>query len=314
MKITLTDKGGGIAHQLANFIGATVDGRYIRIPETKGGGYITGFSFGKEFRVMIRNYYLYEAITIERTNEIADDQDDIVFLMSGLFPPLDQLTAEQPHVTICKHAVSAVMEMPAQTSFGSVTIAVSRNYLRQLFGAIEHPIVTTVLNSKDNFVFETGISLEMIKTGSEMLHPPVSSPLENLFYKLKCEELMCYVFALLTQREEFTVGGIHLNDIKAIYAIKSHLINHLAEPPDIANLAANANMSQPKLRKLFKQTFGKSVFNYYQSARMQRAANLLKERSFSVSEVGYHLGFTNLGHFARAFEKEIGMTPKKYQK
>lgn len=70
-------------------------------------------------------------------------------------------------------------------------------------------------------------------------------------------------------------------------------------------------MSAPKLRKLFKQTFGKGVFEYYQSARIQEAARLLREKKLTVSEVGYQIGFTNLSHF-QEFEKYTGMKPKKY--
>jgi len=105
---------------------------------------------------------------------------------------------------------------------------------------------------------------------------------------------------------------MHIDDIKAIYTIKIHLQSHLNQAPDIASLAKEAGMSEAKMRKLFKQTFGKRVFEYYQSARMQESARLLKEKHLTVSEVGYQLGFTNLSHFARVFEQHIGMKPKKY--
>lgn len=71
-------------------------------------------------------------------------------------------------------------------------------------------------------------------------------------------------------------------------------------------------MSEPKLRKLFKQAFGKGVFDYYQFMRIQEAARLLKEKGLTVSEVGYQLGFTNLSHFSRVFEQHVGMKPKRY--
>jgi len=105
---------------------------------------------------------------------------------------------------------------------------------------------------------------------------------------------------------------MHINDIKAIYTIKVHLQSHLHVPPNIASLAKEAGMSEPKLRKLFKQTFGKGVFDFYQSARMQKAAQLLKDKRLTVSEVGYELGFTNLSHFSRVFVAHHGIKPKKF--
>ena len=316
MKISITDTGSGIAEKFAQAIGAEVRGRYIYIPKNQGGGYITGFSWGKELRMMVRNYYLNKAVFIERTNELAEDQDDIVFLLTGVLPSLSKpekkLFTEQAHVLICKHAVSSIMDIPSSTIFGSVTIAVSRRYLNQLFGNIQHPVAESVLNAKDNFVFETDISPEIVKAASELLCSPVPESLESQFYKLKCEELLCYTFALLIRREAIPAKAMHIVDIKAIYAIKTHLQSNLAEAPNIEALARNGRMSEPKLRKLFKQTFGKGVFEYYQSLRMEKAAMLLKEKTMTVSEVGYQLGFTNLSHFSRVFEQHIGIKPKKY--
>jgi len=144
------------------------------------------------------------------------------------------------------------------------------------------------------------------------LDQAVPEALESHYYKLKCEELLCYIFALLMQREAVPTRSMHIEDIKAIYAVKTRLQSHFDQPPNIAALAKEAGMSEPKLRKLFRQTFGKGVFDYFQSARMQEAARLLREKRLTVSEVGYQLGFTNLSHFTRVFEQHIGSKPKKY--
>jgi AraC-like DNA-binding protein len=316
MKISITDNGSGIARSFARAIGATTSGRFINIPESKGSGYITGFGWGNDMRMMIRNYHLKEDVLIERTNELAEGQDDIVFLLSGIFaPPLQaetQLAPERACVLICVHAVSSVMAMPSNTSFGSVTIAVSRQYLRALFGEIDHPIIAGMLQANSNFAYETSISPGMVKTAGDMLLEPVPISLESRYYKLKCEELLCHIIALLMQREAAPANSMLIEDIKTVYAIKQKLQEHLHEPPNIGLLAKNAGMSEPKLRKLFKQTFGKGVFDYYQWARMQEAARLLKEKRLNVSEVGYQLGFSNLSHFTKVFEAHTGMKPKRY--
>lgn len=315
MKISITDKGSGIIQEFARAIGARPEGRFIYIPESKGTGYITGFSWGKDLRMMIRNYHLKEDIYIERTNELAEGQEDVAFLLSGIFPSLipgGQLVPERANVLICRHSVSSVIAMPSNTVFGSVTIAASRQFLHQLFGKTDHPVVKSVLEARDNFVFETGISSPMINTASAMLGQPVPESLESHYFRLKCEELLCFIFALLMQREAIPASNMHIDDVKAIYAVKARLQSHLNEPPNIAALAKEAGMSEPRLRKLFKQTFGKGVFEYYQSGRMQEAARLLKEKRLTVSETGYQLGFSNLSHFSRVFEEHIGVKPKKY--
>jgi AraC-like DNA-binding protein len=313
MKISV--RGSGIMKDFARAIGATVRGRFVHIPKSKGAGYITGFSWG-DLRMMIRNYYLKEPVWVEWTNELVEEQETVAMLLSGVFSsqiqPGEQLLPEQPTILLCTQAVSSVIAMPSNTIFGSVTIAVTRQYLHRLFGQIDHPVVASVLEAGDNFVLETGMCTQIINTANDMLQQPVPEILESHYYRLKCEELLCHIVTLLMQREAVPMSAMHIEDIKAVYAVKSHLLAHLDEPPSIAALARDAGMSEPKLRKLFRQTFGKGVFEYYQSARMQKAAQLLREKRLTVSEAGYQLGFTNLSHFARVFEEHIGMKPKKY--
>ncbi|SKB77842.1 helix-turn-helix transcriptional regulator [Dyadobacter psychrophilus] len=316
MKISITDKGSGITKEFAKAIGANVVGRFIYIPESKGAGYLTGFWWSSDLRMMIRNYHLKDDVYIERTNELAEGQEDIIFLITGILPSLvnseEHLMAEQPNIMICRHAVSTVMAMPSNTLFGSVTIAVSKKYLHQMFGEIDNPVVSSVLEAKDNFVFETPVSPEIIKTASDLVLQSFPEILESRYFKLKCEELLCHIFMILLDRETVPSSTMHIQDIKAIYAVKARLQSNFEEPPHIAALAREAGMSEPKLRKLFKQTFGKGVFEHYQSGRMQKAAYLLKEKRLTVSEVGYQLGFTNLSHFSRIFEQHLGFKPKKY--
>lgn len=317
MKIAVHDKhDSGIVFEFAKAIGATVRGRFTYIPKNKGAGFLTGFSWGKDLRMMIRNYYLKEDVIVTWTNEAITEDENIVFLLTGIFPshaqPGEGLLPEQASMMICKQGLSSVIDMPSNTMFGSVTIRASREYLNQFFGHIDHPVVASVLEARGNFVFETGVSEEIIKIAGDFIREPVPEALENHYFKLKCQELLYYIFSILMQREAVPANAMHIDDIKAIYAVKTRLQTRLDKPPDIAAQAREAGMSEPKLRKLFKQTFGKGVFEYYQSTRMQEAGRLLKEKGLTVSEVGYQLGFTNLSHFARVFEQYIGMKPKRF--
>lgn len=315
MKIVVTDTGSGIILQVAQALGATVRGRFIDIPASKGGGYITGFAWGTELRMMVRHYYLHEAVLVERT-DLVERPEEVIFLLRGILPPVAHspapVLAEAASVLICPHAASSVIDMPANTRFNSVTIAVARSYLRQLFGELDHPLVASLLATTDSFVFETGISPAMLQPASELLRPPVPENLASSYCRLKCEELLCHAVALLLQREAVPPGKVHLDDLQAIYSIKLRLQSSLREAPAIAALAKEAKMSEPKLRKLFRQTFGQSVFDYCQTLRMQEAARLLKEQHLTVSEAGHQVGFTNLSHFARVFEQHLGLKPKKY--
>jgi AraC-like DNA-binding protein len=79
----------------------------------------------------------------------------------------------------------------------------------------------------------------------------------------------------------------------------------------LPDLARQIGMSATKMKRLFRQIFGDSIYNYFQVARMNEAAQML--RNFSVSQVGYHIGFSNLSHFTRLFEKHHQIKPKRFK-
>jgi AraC-like DNA-binding protein len=148
----------------------------------------------------------------------------------------------------------------------------------------------------------------------EIVTEPPGETFRLFFLRLKAEELICRLLMELEKRDEKHVYPLNSHDIQTIYKVKEQMLEHLETPPVIKELAVRAGMSPTKLKRLFRQIFGNSIFNYYQESRMKEAARLLKADRLSVSDVGYQLGFTNLSHFSKVFAAHIGMKPKQYSR
>ncbi|MBB6107658.1 AraC-type DNA-binding protein [Mucilaginibacter lappiensis] len=306
----------GLIEEFAAALGVAAKDNTITIPKSKGGGFITFMRIEGDFRVMIGNYYLKEQMVMERINKFGADKY-ILFSFNDVFEPFEKSEQvinqyQQPKVAVFSETVSSVLTFPSHTFFRSIYIAVNQRYLQNMTANIRHPIIARIAENKEHFAFESNVTAAMIKCANDLISENVNEGLEALYFKIKCEELLCYLFNQLMGRKDESVSKFHIDDIKAVYKIKDYLRSHLATAPNIAKLAVEASMSETKLRKLFKQTFGKGVFEYYQSLRMQEAARLLKDERLTVSEVGFRLGFTNLSHFSRVFEGYIGMKPKKW--
>src|SRR5690606_6392789 len=140
----------------------------------------------------------------------------------------------------------------------------------------------------------------------------LQEPLGEFYFKLKVEELLYHLFDKLLSRESIPQQCISNDDVIKINAIKNEILKDFGKPPILEELASSHGLSQTKMKSLFKQIYGDTIYNYFQSARMNEAAFLLKQSDYSVSEVGYQLGFTNLSHFSRLFKKHYNITPKKY--
>jgi AraC-like DNA-binding protein len=140
----------------------------------------------------------------------------------------------------------------------------------------------------------------------------MTDELSIFFIRIKVQELLYHLFHRLSQRENTSQRVVNSADAEKLIAVRDVILSNISQPPRLPDLASKVGMSETKLKLLFKQTFGDTIYSYYQKIRMEEAAFLLKQAGYSVSEVGYQLGFSNLSHFSRLFQRHYGNTPKKY--
>ncbi|SNR54556.1 AraC-type DNA-binding protein [Lutibacter agarilyticus] len=103
--------------------------------------------------------------------------------------------------------------------------------------------------------------------------------------------------------------GLHESDFKLLMAVKNKIINNIQAAFTIDELSKEFGVSSTKLKNDFKQLFGASIYKFYNQARMDEAYRRLKTGKFSVSEVGYDLGYSNLSKFSTMFKKIKGLLP-----
>ena len=83
---------------------------------------------------------------------------------------------------------------------------------------------------------------------------------------------------------------------------------------NVSKLCALGDFNEKQLYRKLKQFTGMSVVEYIRSIRLKKAAILLKNGKFTVSEVMYTVGFSNASYFSRSFQAVYGKTPSEYMK
>ncbi|MFD1771652.1 hybrid sensor histidine kinase/response regulator transcription factor [Sphingobacterium suaedae] len=78
-------------------------------------------------------------------------------------------------------------------------------------------------------------------------------------------------------------------------------------------IAQGVGMSSSVLYKKIKSLTGLTVNDFSKSIRLKKAARLLKETSYSVTEVATYVGFMDSKYFTREFKKQFGIPPSQYQ-
>ncbi|KDN55070.1 hybrid sensor histidine kinase/response regulator transcription factor [Flavobacterium seoulense] len=79
-------------------------------------------------------------------------------------------------------------------------------------------------------------------------------------------------------------------------------------------LAQALGISQRQLYRKLKGITGNTVHEFITKVKMNKAEELLKDSSLSISQIAYQLGFSEPSNFSRTFSKHFGCSPSQYLK
>lgn len=111
------------------------------------------------------------------------------------------------------------------------------------------------------------------------------------------------------------VASAVVSDDEKFLAGTTRLIEEQMANPDlnVSFLCAQMRLSQKQLYRKIKALTGLTPVDYIKSIRMKKAAILLSNKNFTVSEVMYKVGFSNHSYFAKCFHQEFGKNPSQFQ-
>ena len=99
----------------------------------------------------------------------------------------------------------------------------------------------------------------------------------------------------------------------------SFVLAQMKQPPlmrlshPLSELAQQANLSQSRLRHLFRKELGVPLQQYWIGYRLLTAIRQMR-RGDSLTEVAHSAGFSDLSHFSKAFRAAFGVPPSFAQK
>lgn len=308
--------------QFANHIQAQVDNGLMLIPEGLGQGYIRKLKFGTDFKVVIHQYVLREDLTIKR-NSSGNGNDLITVFFYSNEQPVEIAynndanvrfsQRDESAIQITSNDLSSTIRFPAHHQINYVVVGIKAPRLKTLLGVNNlNPVLQTIATSGNSFLYFESMTAEMKLLLKNLAAINMSDSLSAFYMQIKVQELLYLLFHKLSLRESMPHQNINSADVERLLYVRNEILKDLSVPPVLRELSQMAAMSETKLKQLFKQTFGNTIYNYYQQARMEEAAFLLKQGRHSVAEVGYELGFSNLSHFSRLFEKHYGLNPKRF--
>ncbi len=239
------------------------------------------------------NEHKHEQIIGTKTKTVGIDTLD------GIFMPSSSIPTE--------------WSFPPKRRYENITLTFNKDWVEKMDTTHESYIGRLLHSDKAFYLFET-ITPAMQQTLDGIKAIAESDALfSELHLHGKAIELLTMFLEKLEKRSEIkSLSNLNLNDVEAVFRIRRRILQSLGNVPGIPELAREANMSGSKLQKCFKQVIGKAIAEYALSEKMEWAKRLLSTRQYSVSEVGYKVGYANLSHFTEAFRKYHKINPKQY--
>lgn len=166
---------------------------------------------------------------------------------------------------------------------------------------------------KDSFSTTVTLCSKIRNVLENLLQHNYTNALENIYVNSQLQTLLLYGLECLTEQkaeERFVCRFLATDTARdTIIQAREILLQRIGEPITIKELSRKVGTNECYLKKGFKEMFGTTIFEFYQSQRMEHAKYLLYEKGVSVTEVSALLGYSSISHFSTAFKKHTGLKP-----
>ena len=244
---------------------------------------------------------------------IVDDDADIIHYLKELLAPyyevLCRFDADSAYVLLKEEAPDVIISdvvMPGKTGY---------ELCRQIKENLQLSHVPVILLTAKATV---GDQVEGLDCGADAY---VTKPFEPQYLlaliqsQLKNREKIRAMLNVSTDVEELEEDALSPQDSAFMTELYQLMENELSNSElDVARMTELLHISRTKFYYKVKGLTGENPSVFFKRYKLNRAAQLLKERKYNVSEIADMTGFSTLSHFSTSFKKQFGVSPSEYVK
>lgn len=198
------------------------------------------------------------------------------------------------------------------------TLELTPDFLEKQFqGAFDNlrpEIIRFMENPKrgEDLISCSQLSMALLPLRMHLLEPPVFPSAHTTWYQGKVLEILsATLFRENRPPELFCNQHKRLNRERVEHA-RFLIERDMEDPPSLELLASEVGCSAFHLSRIFSQECGISIPKYLRQRRVEKAAEMLRSRSMSVTDVAMAVGYSSLSAFIKAFVEQYNVLPSIY--
>ncbi len=246
-----------------------------------------------------------------KTVLLVDDDSEVIHYMKELLSPhynvLSRFDADSAYTLIKEEAVDIIISdvvMPYKTGY---------ELCRQIKENIQISHIPVILLTAKATV---GDQVAGLDCGADAY---VTKPFEPQYLlalvssQLRNREKVRALLAEATVMDILDENALSPQDNAFMTELYQLMENELSNSElDISRMTELLHISRTKFYYKVKGLTGENPSVFFKRYKLNRAAQFLRERRYTISEIADMTGFSTLSHFSTSFKKQFGVSPSEY--
>jgi AraC-like DNA-binding protein len=306
--------------EFADFLEVPFRDNIVWFPESVGEGFIKLVELQNNIETIITSFRLKHDMLMERkkVNQeyytfVCEEVSDAKEFTIQIEKDRTQFTDEnRSAIYLTGYLYDISYFFKGHTLVKSVRVLLSPEWMQQYLELNEREsVLEKYIEMKTTGIWFKKVDAETREIFKELIDAG-NEEHNLLFYQNRILKLVEKFFSGLHHEIQMVpkAAGISRKDIERVLKVENILVSDFSTlPPTIPELARTVALSESKLKKIFKSVYGLPLYEYFQKHRMEKAKFMLLTGKYSIKDVGYTLGYSNLSNFTLAFKKEFNQLP-----
>lgn len=301
---------------------------YIQLTAAHGEGFVRGDNYQNGLSTLLFNCKPNSSLTLSYQS---NESPPLMFIFATenlLSHTIKNSLQYQLSEHMCTTIAATVgceqtLMIPGGEKTGFYVIFMDRKqYLDKISRTLEllpDELVSVLKDKQASKLFfrENHYNLVMAQILKDIAHHPYSGLSARMFAESQMLELLSMQIRQLTEElnpQNNQGANLRKRDVELLVQARNKLLENLADPPTIKELAQITGTNENKLKAGFRMLYNTSINKLLQDARLNKARQLMAEENYPIKEVAKMVGYAHPAHFASKFRKRFGVLPNEYLK